>query len=163
MEKEFRYNFYYKILRSDKSSISMQYKIGINVLPDKYNINNPCQGIYFTTRENILHYINYGTIIAEIRIPYDAHVIEDSEQMSIHEPFINGWRSDKIIIINFYNISNYSDFLWFMSGKNKSIITKEFVKWALYNNSIIWNYLNDNYHDYCVDVIKTIEQRELDI
>ena len=94
---------YYKITNQEENHCGLQYRDGLIVGHQKFN-NNPKDscvkgGIYFTTKEHLHKFFNYGCWIRPIKIPSDAKVILDL--------IGNKYRADKLFFkprksFNFY-------------------------------------------------------------
>ena len=73
---------YYKITNINECHYSLQYHDGLIIDPNKFD-NNPKHscvkgGIYFTIKEYLYKFSDYGRWIRPIMIPKDAKVILDS-------------------------------------------------------------------------------------
>ncbi len=90
---------YYKILACDWVHHGFQYKEGLNVDTVPFNPTGLCTpgGLYFTEKENIFDFLEYGCFIVEVRLPVDARVYKDN----------NKYKADKIIISNPQFLSDY--------------------------------------------------------
>jgi hypothetical protein len=66
-----------KIINEDYTSgiNDFQYKIGLNTDTNKLTTNTCSKGgLYFTTEENIKKFLNYGSIIVDVKIPNETQV-----------------------------------------------------------------------------------------
>lgn len=83
---------YYKILNEQLNHHGFQYSLGLNVDFNEFNPSGSCHkgGLYFTTKENLFKFFDFGIYIAEIEIPDDAQIYED--------PNGDKYKADKIII-----------------------------------------------------------------
>lgn len=81
---------YYKITNIDENHNGYQYKDGLNILDKPFEKEGSCVkgGLYFTTKEHLHHFYNYGEWIREITIPMDAQIVQDTIK----------YRADKIIL-----------------------------------------------------------------
>jgi hypothetical protein len=95
-----RKKHYVKILAEDLNHNGFQYKEGLNVDTVPFNPVGSCSrgGLYFTTMQHMILYLNYGNKIADVEIPDDAEVYKD--------PSGNKWKADKIIIKNIREIKD---------------------------------------------------------
>lgn len=95
---------YYKIIHSDCKHFSHIYQIGLNVDAVEFNPSGTCQpgGLYFTTWEYIHMYFHRGSLIAEVKIPENARVYEDSKGKK--------WKADKIEILCLIPLNKYYKF-----------------------------------------------------
>jgi len=94
---------YYKITNQEENHHGLQYRDGLIIDPKKFNNNSKIScvegGIYFTTKEYIHRFFNYGQWIRPIKIPLNAKVILD--------PSRNKYRADRLFFkpredFNFY-------------------------------------------------------------
>ena len=83
---------FYKITNEQELHNGLQYKTGLNIDPIPFNPNGSCLkgGIYYTTAEHILEFLDYGPWIREVTIPVDAQTYKD--------PKGDKWKSDKVIL-----------------------------------------------------------------
>lgn len=87
--------------------------MGLNVDTVPFNPLGSCQsgGLYFTTAENLVKYLDYGNFIAEIKIPDDAEVYKDPEG--------DKWKADKIEILSvtkFIDHPFFCDHTWLLKA-----------------------------------------------
>jgi hypothetical protein len=88
---------YYKITNEKENHHGYQYKDGLNVLDKPFETTGSCVvgGLYFTTKEYIHHFLDYGGNngwLREITLPDDALMVQDSETSLVK------YRADKIIL-----------------------------------------------------------------
>ena len=71
---------YYKILNQTMNHHGFQYKEGVNVDIIPFHPSGECQagGLYFTDWNHIHEYISYGTLLADVSIPDDALVYQET-------------------------------------------------------------------------------------
>jgi len=86
----------------------LQYRDGLIIDPKKFNNNSKIScvegGIYFTTKEYIHRFFNYGQWIRPIKIPLNAKVILD--------PSRNKYRADRLFFKPRKNFNFYFDELY---------------------------------------------------
>src|SRR5271154_5506634 len=103
---------YFKIINESGKHYDHQYTDGLNVLADKFNDNpeDSCWagGFYFTTREHIHNYYEYGCKLVEIFLPTD-----DPEFKMAKDPSGNKWRANKIILSTTYSLNDLNTFTKF--------------------------------------------------
>ena len=88
---------YYKITNKEENHNGFQYQDGLNVLEESFN-DDPIAscvsgGFYFTTKEHIHKFYNYGIYIRIVKLPTD-----DPEFKIIKDPEGDKWRANKIIL-----------------------------------------------------------------
>src|SRR3989344_4049096 len=88
----------FKVTSDDECHHGFQYNDGLNTLKQKFN-NNPdvscCPGgLYFTTKDYISLYSDYGSNLREVTVPPDANYV--------YIPDGCKYRADKIILGNKY-------------------------------------------------------------
>lgn len=83
---------YHKFLHRSLNHKGFQYELGLNIDPIKFQPFGSCRegGLYFTDEENLARFSEFGTYIANIKIPDDARVYPD--------PQGHKWKADKIIV-----------------------------------------------------------------
>lgn len=90
-------NKYYKILNEHKCHNGYQYKDGLNVLEQPFNLNKSNMsgpgGFYITNLQNIHKFYGYGIWLCEIELP-----IKDVDFMMIEDEFGIKSRVNKLII-----------------------------------------------------------------
>lgn len=108
---------YYKVLRQDLTHHGFKYQLGLNVDTVPFNPTGSCQlgGLYFTDKENLHEFLQYGNLIADIRIPKDAKVYQDPDKYK--------WKADKIEIMSitprcFHSIFNTYEYWLGVVQKN---------------------------------------------
>jgi len=83
---------FYKILNENECHYGMQYQVGLNVDILPFNPQGDCEpgGIYFS-KEDILHFLDYGPWIREVTFPEDM-------QIYMNPGFPRKWKADRIIL-----------------------------------------------------------------
>ena len=67
---------YYKILRSDMTHYGFKYHEGLNTDTEPFDETPYCGGgLFFSDAENILSFVDYGNLIAEVEISKGAKII----------------------------------------------------------------------------------------
>jgi hypothetical protein len=92
---------YYKITNETENHYNYQYSNNLNILSTPFNKTGSCVpgGFYFTTKEFIHKFYDYGINIRKISLPY-----EDSDFQMICDPSGNKWRANKIIFDKKYSL-----------------------------------------------------------
>ena len=90
---------YFKILNTKMNHHGFQYKEGLNIDTVPFNPKGDCEpgGLYFTDEEHIIDYLSFGTLIANVEIPFDAQIYKNG----------TSWKADKIIISNIRPITEF--------------------------------------------------------
>ena len=81
---------YYKILPEGLNCKGFQYQEGLNIDTKEITPYKCDNGLHFSDAEHILHFCNYGSVIAEVEIPEDAIVYHFDDKSN----------ADKIILKN---------------------------------------------------------------
>ena len=126
---------YYKMVNDDECHHGLQYHDGLIIDPKKFN-DNPKEtcvsgGIYFTTKEYLHKFFNYGEIIRPVTIPSDVKVVLD--------PTGDKYRADRLFFhpkkdMDFYfdNLFDKKTFprgsYWYLAGQCPSYFNKWFDK-----------------------------------
>ena len=94
---------YYKITNKNETHYGFKYQDGLNILKEKFNNDENAYcvpgGFYFTTKEFIHEFYEYGIYLREIELP-----INDPEFKMVKDPSGNKWRANKIILGNKYSL-----------------------------------------------------------
>ena len=87
---------YHKILNETLTHHGFRFKEGLNVDTVPFNPEGKCRagGLYFTDKNNIHEFISYGTLMADVTLPSNAHVYQE----------VNKWKADQIILSNIRTI-----------------------------------------------------------
>lgn len=87
---------YYKITNRRECHFGYQYKTGLNVLKEKFNFDGSCcgGGLYFTTKEHLHNFCDYGCWVREVKVPFWSLMVKDPSS-SAH---CTKWRADRIIL-----------------------------------------------------------------
>ena len=90
---------YFKILNISLNHHGFQYKEGLNIDILPFNPHGDCEpgGLYFTDKEHIFEYIDFGTLIADVEVPDDAQVYKNGTK----------WKADRIILSNIRHIKEF--------------------------------------------------------
>ena len=96
---------YYKITNQNETHNGFKYQDGFIILKEKFNNdeNASCVlgGFYFTTKEFIHEFYEYGIYLREIELPTN-----DPEFKIVKDPSENKWRANKISLGNKYSLSD---------------------------------------------------------
>ena len=139
-EKPFNRNkFYYKILNQTMKHYDFQYQLGLNIDTIPFNPSGSCKpgGLYFTDLENVFDYMNYGTLIAKIRIPKKAKVHTDTDNM------YTKYKADMIYIVS---ITPLEDF--------QSLFDSKTVDQILVRSFNLLQYVKDQTDEICKSLLK---------
>lgn len=134
---------FYKVISADNTSASgNKYLIGENTDP---------RGIYVTDIKNIFYYMNYGPVLARVLIPVGSDFVYDPESdydCNKNTFVINGWKSDRIYITNFYQF-NAIETIKELINKGADITANDYAlfRYGLHYNIGIYKYLEKNYSD----------------
>lgn len=76
-----------------------KYTTGLNVDTVPFNPSGECKpgGLYYS-REDILYFLSFGPYIAEVEIPEDAEVYEETTNISGIKSSYTKWKANKIIL-----------------------------------------------------------------
>lgn len=148
---------YYKIIRQDLLHYDFRYKLGLNVDHIKFNPTYTCQpgGLYFTDADNINQFLSYGELLAEISIPEDAQVYQES----------NKWKADKFIILSMTPVAEHLLFRDKIFGledvrKNGDLLqfiknqTDEICLAAVRNNGRALQYVTNQTNEICLAAVQ---------
>jgi hypothetical protein len=102
---------FYKILRRDMIHHGFKYVEGLNVDHHRFDPTGTCRkgGLYFSDKEHIIRFLEYGTTIANVNLPKDARVVQEDYYK---------WKADKIILSNIQPIED-----WEMWNDSKFCLT----------------------------------------
>lgn len=139
----FNYNqTYYKVTNKKECHHGYQYKNGLNI--DKQEFNDDPEekcgnGLYFTDKENIKRYLNYGIYIRKVYVPVDALTIGSITK--------NGkkYRANKIVLGKKYNIWEFSTIKKFDLNNNSNDLAYIIKKHGTFTLDIFnWIYSKNN-------------------
>jgi len=88
-----------KITNENEIHHGYQYHDGLNVLQEPFQNEGSCVpgGFYYTDKENLHHFYNYGIWIRCIDVPSDALIVKDPDESGGVK-----WRCNKIIFLQKY-------------------------------------------------------------
>ena len=147
---------YFKITNSIETHGRVKYKKGLIKDPLPWNPDTDCVpgGIYFTTKEHICKFLNYGIWLREIQIPDDAKVSFGESKHKANKVIV-GKRYDlrkvetwEYLVENGADIHTYDDVPLRVAALNGHLET---VKFLVENGADIhtWN-------DYALRIAKAI-------
>ncbi len=119
---------YFKITNKNENHHGFQYVDGLNILTDDFNPNGSCVkgGLYFTTKEYIARFLNYGVYLREILLPTD-----DPDFRMVRDPAHDKWRANKIILGKKWLLSDTKTFEYLIEIGAININTHNMViEWA---------------------------------
>ena len=98
---------YYKILREDMCHNGYQYHLGENIDTKNFNKRHECGGgMFFSDKDNILGFCDYGTLIAEVE-PIGKIVKVDKK-----------YKAHGINILSTRPLWDIETFKWLLNEKN---------------------------------------------
>jgi len=109
---------FYKCVAKDLTHHGFTYKIGLNEDIVKFDPSSECKGgLYFTDKNHISDYLDYGTNFANVKIPNDAKCYLEDNKM----------KCDKIILelicqISKHNLMKNVDFCLKVVKQNGNLI-----------------------------------------
>ena len=82
---------YYKIIKENMNMNGFKYKVGLNIDYNPINEQERSNGLHFSDKDNILRFLDYGTLICRVKIPkgvkvYDFKYKSKSNSIIIEEP-----------------------------------------------------------------------------
>lgn len=96
---------FFKITNTKENHNGFQYKDGLNILDKKFDSNekSSCSpgGLYFTTKEYISNFYNYGCNLRRIELPFN-----DPDFKMVKDPCGDKWRANKIILKEKYSLDD---------------------------------------------------------
>ena len=103
---------YYKVTNDKEIHDNLQYQTGLNVYTGKFKeeSSNVPNGLYFTDKDNITFFYDYGISVREVTIPEGARVVLDPYKHT-------QWRTDKIILGKKYH--KFVCYLYFLNVTTK--------------------------------------------
>jgi hypothetical protein len=114
---------YFKVTNEKENHNGFQYQDGLNVLIEKFNDDPEMSccagGFYFTTKEHIHKFFDFGINLRIITLPKD-----EADFKMIRDPEGDKWRANKIIFGEKYSLLDYKTYELFGLDitKNDNII-----------------------------------------
>lgn len=98
---------YYKVTNAQEKHHNFQYVDGLNILKDPFRPTGSCVpgGLYFTTKEHIHEFYDWGIHIREIELP-----MGDSDFQMMRDPAGNQYRANKIILGKKYSLLDFATY-----------------------------------------------------
>lgn len=123
---------WYKILNRKWNHHGFQYKLGLNIDTVPFYPYGRCfpGGLYYTNKENLHKFLEYGCYIANIKIPPGARVYQ--------EPSGDKWKADKIEIVS---VEVY--------GKHPLFQDIDWVKEAIKKYDLVLAFINKPSEELC--------------
>lgn len=121
---------YYKITNKNECHRGFQYVDGLNILVKKFEHEGSCVpgGLYFSTAEYVLNFINYGENLREVIIPNNSQMVIDPDNDKM--------RSDKLYLGKKYDLSNVETIKMLVNkGADLSGLKKTMV-WSIVRNYV---------------------------
>jgi len=169
--KDFKGVRLYKILDETLIHYGFKYKLGENIDTLKFNPSGSCEsgGLYFTDRDNIMRFLDYGDLIATIKLDdnesiYCEEICEEDEyeyerKYKAHKIFI-----EKIeTIINFFSNLSSNNLQIFLKqskmtfGRTKIKINNlcvELVKKNQLDPQLILQHIEKPTYELCLEAVK---------
>jgi hypothetical protein len=96
---------YYKVMNDAENHHGFQYQNGLNVLTEEFNDdpNDSCGpgGLYFTNKENLYRFLEYGSNIRRVSLP-----VGDPELKVVQDWNGYKWRANKLILEEKYSLDD---------------------------------------------------------
>lgn len=96
---------YYKITNKDEIHFGYEYKDGLNI--------DTKDGMYFTDKQNLYNFLQFGIYIRKVTIPRGIKIIKDTSFNTIK------WKAKQIILgekINLYDLNTFIEFKMYLHG-----------------------------------------------
>lgn len=122
---------YLKVTNEEENHNGLKYKNGLNIDPVPFAKEGSCcrGGIYFTTHEHILNFLNLGIYVREVTIPEDAEMV--------HDPSGDKWRASKIILGKRSDLRKVETWRWLgniVRGYGWGVYGWDALRWASKND-----------------------------
>jgi hypothetical protein len=132
---------YFKILKEDLTHYGFTYKKGLNIDVNPFDPTPKCgDGLFFTDEKYILGFCDYGTKIAEVRLPEGEMIVQVEEKYKAHS----------IILGKIYDLWMVETFEWLLKCGVNLHVSDDFVL----------KHASDNGH---LDVVKYLVEHNADI
>ena len=125
---------YYKILRSNMTHHGFVYKEGLNIDTEPFDKTPACGGgLFFSDAQNILAFVNYGNLIAEVEVPDGTKIVQVDDKYKAHSIVLKNikpiWTVDtfKYFIEESINIHADDDFALIYAAKNGNLELVKFL------------------------------------
>lgn len=145
---------YYKILRSDMTHHGFKYQEGLNIDTESFDETPDCGGgLFFSDVQNILSFVNYGKLIAEIEVPDGTKIVQVEDKYKAHAIVLKNikpiWTVDtfKYFIEEGINIHADDDFALRCAAENGYL---EVIRYLIENGANI--HANDDFALRCAAV-----------
>ena len=132
---------YYKILSSDMTHHGFVYKEGLNIDTKPFDETPDCGGgLFFSDAQNILAFVNYGKLIAEVEVPDGTKIVQVEDKYKAHAIVLKHikpiWTVDtfKYFIEEGINIHADDDYALIYAAKNGYL---EVVRYLIENGANI--------------------------
>jgi len=124
---------YYKVTNEEECHYDFQYKDGLNVLVKPFN-DDPKQsccegGLYFTTKEHIHKFYEFGVYIREVFLPTD-----NKDFKMVQDPEEDKWRANMLIFGKKYDMTNFDHIKYILENIND--YTENFIDYAIKNGQV---------------------------
>ena len=132
---------YYKILSSDLTHHGFKYQEGLNIDTNPFDETPDCGGgLFFSNAENILSFVGYGNLIAEVEVPDGTKIVQVEDKYKAHAIVLKNikpiWTVDtfKYFIEESINIHADNDYALIYAAKNEYL---EVVRYLIENGADI--------------------------
>jgi hypothetical protein len=114
-----------KILSADLVHNNFKYCEGLNVDRIHFNPTGSCRagGLYFTTFGDFIDFLEYGTLIADVKVPEGIEVYAD--------PMGKKWKAPQIIITNIREIKDlpeWNDVEFCRRALKRCVVSLKYIK-----------------------------------
>jgi len=124
---------YYKVTNEEECHHGFQYKDGLNVLVEPFNYDpkqSCCEGgLYFTTKEHIHKFYEFGIYIREVFLPTD-----NKDFKMVQDPEGDKWRANMLIFGKKYDMTNFDHIKYILENINN--YTEKFIDCASANGYV---------------------------
>ncbi len=109
---------YVKILHESMQHRGFKYKLGSNTDHIPFNPSGSCEpgGLYFTDINNFYKFLDYGTLIADVKVPEGVEIYADPDRDN-SQPY--KWKAPSIVISNVRSIKDlpqWNDYAFWLAA-----------------------------------------------
>lgn len=154
---------YYKILNERMNHNGFQYQLGLNVDTKEFKPEGSCQegGLYFTTKEHLFRFFEFGIYIADISLC--SALLDESDSLLYKDPRGDKLKTNKFIITKITLIKDHELGKLFVKQKSnatsskidvsKLIENKEYLE-AVKQNGLALEYIENQTDEICMEAVK---------
>jgi hypothetical protein len=115
---------YVKILNESMAHNGFKYKLGLNTDHIPFKPSGSCEsgGLYFTDLDNFYKFLEYGTLIADVKVPEGVEIYTD--------PVGDKWKASSIIISNVRSIKDlpqWNDYAYWLTAVRQNCDALQYV------------------------------------